>query len=96
MQTFAECIKRIWYKHSKIVNITKYFKVWWDDDCYRDLEKYRQTKRIDNWRWFKSIVKKTKHNFFDLKIQEITNKNCGSWELIDWVKKQKLLVIEAV
>jgi len=50
MQTFAECIKRIWYKHSKIVNITKYFKVWWDDNCYRDLEKYRQTKRIDNWK----------------------------------------------
>ena len=27
IQTFADCIERIWYKHSKIVNITKYFKV---------------------------------------------------------------------
>ena len=50
MQTFAKHTKRIWYKHSKIVNITKYFEAWWDNDCHRDLEKYKQTKRINDWK----------------------------------------------
>ena len=45
MHTFANCIERIWYKHLKIINITKHSKAWWDKDCHRDLKKYRQTKK---------------------------------------------------
>jgi len=37
-----------------------------------------------------------KHNFFDEKINEIANKKCGLWELINWVKKRKLPMIEAI
>ena len=96
IQTFADCMKKIWYKHLKIVNITKYSKVWWNENCYRSLENYRHMKRLKYWKIFKSIVRKTKHSFFNLKIQEIANKNCGLWKLMDWVKKQKIPAIEAI
>ena len=76
IQTFTGCIERILFKHSKIVNITKHSKAWWDKNYCRSLEKYRQFKRLEDWKVFKSIVKKTKHKFFNLKIQEITNKSC--------------------
>ena len=34
--------------------------------------------------------------FFDNKIQKIVSKNCGPWELMSWVKKYKILAIEAI
>jgi len=42
------------------------------------------------------MVKNTKLLFFDDKIQKITSKNHKSWDLMNWVKKQKLLAIEAI
>ena len=41
VQLFTDNINRIWHKHSKIINITKYSKVWWDNNCCRDLDMYR-------------------------------------------------------
>ena len=82
VQTFADNIDRIWYRHSKVVNITRHFKAWWDDNCYKDLDMYRHSKQIKDWKRFKGTVKKMKQNFFNGKIDKIANKKCGPWEFM--------------
>jgi len=71
---FASSVENIWAKYSKIINIMVYSKSWWNINCSRDLDKYRASKHLEDWKQFKKTVKNTKHTFFDLKIQEIFNK----------------------
>jgi len=40
VQEIASITERIWYKYSKIVNITKQLKEWWNKHCHRDLKNY--------------------------------------------------------
>lgn len=42
------------------------------------------------------MVKKTKHIFFDEKIEETTNKKCRSSKFINWVKRRNILAIKAI
>ena len=75
--TVQEFADKIWFKYLKIVNNTKHSKSWWNKKYQRELERYRISKQVKNWKNFKSIVKKTKHVFFNTKIQEIAAKNCN-------------------
>ena len=96
VQTIAHTMESLWAQYLKTVDITKHSKNWWDLNCNRDLEKYRFSKHIEDWKQFRNMVKKTKQMFFDQKIQEIANKSCGSWTLMTWVIKWKLPAIEVI
>ena len=93
---FASAIENAWTKNSKIVNITVYSKSWWNTKCSNDLDAYRSSRSLEDWKQFKRTVKDMKWSFFDLKIQEISNKKRSSWELMEWVHKCKLPAVEAV
>ena len=46
VDSFATAIEKAWEKNSKIVNISKHSKSWWDMNCSRDLENYRLTRSL--------------------------------------------------
>ena len=79
-----------------MVNITRHSKLWQSEEYQRELEKYRFLKYLENWKNFKSAVKKTKQKFFNVKIQEVIGKSSKPWEFMNWVKKRKLPTIKAI
>ena len=96
VQEFTNNMNVIWYKYLKLVNITKHLKSQQNKNCQNSLETYRNPRQLDDWKVFKKAVKISKWKFFNNKIQEISNKRKGSWELMNQVKKRKLLAIEAI
>jgi len=74
---FTKNIDDAWNKNAKLTNITKYSKSWWDNNCSRNLEKYRSLKSLEDWKSFCKTVKNIKRTFFNLKTMEIANKEQG-------------------
>ena len=67
-------VEDAWNCNAKLTNITRNSKSWWDNNCSRELEKYRTSKSLEDWKFFYRTIKSTKRMFFDLKINEIANK----------------------
>ena len=61
-------INWVWEKNAKCIRITKHSKQWWNKECNQALNKYRMTRSIENWKFFKKLVKSTKQTFFNTKI----------------------------
>jgi len=80
---FTNKVKSTWKKNSKIINIIRHFKSWWNKDCNRNLVNYRSSKNLEDWKIFQKMVKNIKCAFFNLKIQEIANKKQGPWKLMN-------------
>ena len=92
----AASIEQAWNTNARRVRITKHSKIWWNEDCRRSLNIYRELRCLDDWKLFKKIIKTTKRVFFNTKIQKVTNKSCRFWKLMNWVNKYKLPAIEAI
>jgi len=76
-------INQAWNKNAKRLRITKHSKQWWTEECSKSLNNYRMSRSLENWKKFKKVVRNTKRSYFDTKIQEVTNKSCGPWELMN-------------
>ena len=91
VQEYAIILESLWNQHSKYIKITKDSKAWWNKEYNLKLNSYCAYKSMVDWKEFKEFVKKTKRSFFNKKIQEIVSKNKRPWDLMNWVKKHKLL-----
>ena len=60
VNAFTSSIDSIWSKNSKIINIMVHSKSWWDSNCSRDLDTYKASKSLEDWKQFKKTVKNTK------------------------------------
>ena len=60
--------EHVWRKNSKLVNVTRHFKSWWNKDCNQSLRNYRISRTLEDWKIFKKTVKFSKQSFFNLKI----------------------------
>ena len=89
-------IDQAWTKNAKKARFSKHSKQWWTDECNHSLNDYRITRSLKNWKNFKKVVKNVKRTFFDMKIQEVANKSCDPWKLINWIRRYKLLAIKAI
>ena len=67
-------IEHIWKKNSKLINVLRHSKSWWNYECNQCLRNYRTLRSLEDWKIFGKKVKTTIQSFFDLKIQEILNK----------------------
>jgi len=65
---FANIVDHTWMKYSKLTNIMKHSKSWWNEEYNKDLVTYKASKSMESWKTFQKTVKSIKRAFFDIKI----------------------------
>jgi len=63
-QEFAFIIEDLWNKFSKLINITKILKAWWNKEYNRDFAIYHMSKSRNNWMKYRKTVKIAKKTLF--------------------------------
>ena len=96
VKQIGHIIDHTWKDNAKKSRFSKHSKQWWLDKYSLALNNYRNSRSLENWKNFKRAVKNTKRLYFDDKIQEITSKRKGSWELTSWINRQQLPTTEAI
>ena len=89
-------IDHAWKHNTNKSRISKHSKQWWSNKCSQALNNYRNLRSLENWKNFKRVVKNVKRSYFNDKIQEITNKRKGPWELTSWINRWQLPAIKAI
>ena len=87
IKQIGHIIDHAWKDNAKKSRISKHSKQWWLDKYSQALNNYRNSKFLENWKNFKRVIKNAKRSYFDDKIQEISNKRKGPWELTSWINR---------
>ena len=48
VNTFALYTKHAWEKNSKLINITRHSKSWWNKECNQSLRNYRALRNLED------------------------------------------------
>ena len=96
IKQIGHIIDHAWKDNAKKSRISKHSKQWWSDKCSQALNNYRNSRSLENWKNFKRAIKNAKRSYFDDKIQEITSKRKGPWELTSWINRRWLPTTKAI
>ena len=67
-QKFTTIVEDLWNNFSKLANIIKQSKTWWNEKYNRDLVIYWIPRQRSNWVKYRKMVKLAKRVFFNSKI----------------------------
>ena len=67
-QEFTTIVEDLQNQFSKLVNITKQSKIWWNKEYNRNLVIYQTSRRKTDWINYRKTVEKAKRVFFDSRI----------------------------
>ena len=85
-----------WPAHSEEYIITPRSKKWWTDECQKAHDEWKADDNAETRGAFRRLVKKTRREFFDERIKDISETDKRPWDLMDWVKERKNPPCEAI